>query len=59
MDADSPDLKYYQRAAKKYNAYLLIDCAHDFGHLGPTGKGTFFPIQAPGRPRASAISPTS
>ena len=39
MDSDSPDLKYYQRTCKKYNAYLLIDCAHDFGHLGPTGKG--------------------
>ena len=57
MDADSPDLKFYQKTAKKYNAYLLIDCAHDFGHLGPTGKGTSFPIQVPGRPRASATSP--
>jgi glycine C-acetyltransferase len=44
MDADSPDLIYYQQVAKKYNAYLLIDCAHDFGHLGPTGKGMFPPI---------------
>ena len=41
MDADSPDLIYYQKVTKKYNAYLLIDCAHDFGHLGPTGKGMF------------------
>ena len=41
MDADSPDLKLYQRVAKNYNAYLLIDCAHDFGHLGPTGKGAW------------------
>ena len=40
MDADSPDLVYYQRICKQYGAYLLIDCAHDFGHLGPTGKGT-------------------
>ena len=39
MDADSPDLKFYQQTAKKYSAYLLVDCAHDFGHLGPTGKG--------------------
>lgn len=41
MDADSPDLIAYQKAAKKYGAYLLIDCAHDFGHIGPNGKGTF------------------
>jgi glycine C-acetyltransferase len=39
MDSDSPDLVAYQKIAKKYNAYLLIDCAHDFGHLGATGKG--------------------
>ena len=49
MDADSPDLKFYQRTAKKYNAYLLIDCAHDFGHIGPTGKGKLVFIQEPGR----------
>ena len=39
MDADSPDLIAYQKITKQYGAYLLIDCAHDFGHLGPTGKG--------------------
>ena len=59
MDADSPDLKYYQKTAKKYNAYLLIDCAHDFGHLGPNGKGIFCPIQVPGKLRDSMISQTS
>lgn len=41
MDADSPDLIAYQKIAKQYGAYLLIDCAHDFGHLGPTGKGAW------------------
>ena len=41
MDADSPDLIYYQQVTKKYDAYLLIDCAHDFGHLGPNGKGAW------------------
>lgn len=41
MDADSPDLIAYQKAAKKYGAYLLIDCAHDFGHIGPNGKGAW------------------
>jgi glycine C-acetyltransferase len=39
MDSDSPDLNNYQQACIKYNAFLLIDCAHDFGHLGETGKG--------------------
>jgi glycine C-acetyltransferase len=39
MDSDSPDLNSYQKICKKYNAYLLIDCAHDFGHMGETGKG--------------------
>lgn len=34
MDSDSPDLKAYQRICKLNNAYLLIDCAHDFGHIG-------------------------
>lgn len=48
MDADSPDLIYYQRVTKQYNAYLLIDCAHDFGHLGATGKGTSCLTQVPG-----------
>lgn len=51
MDADSPDLVYYQKVAKKYNAYLLIDCAHDFGHLGPTGKGSSPITQALGNSR--------
>jgi glycine C-acetyltransferase len=44
MDADSPDLVFYQKIAKQYNAFLLIDCAHDFGHLGEKGKGTVFNI---------------
>ena len=51
MDADSPDLVYYQRVTKQYDAYLLIDCAHDFGHLGAKGKGTSLLTQAPGNCR--------
>ena len=39
MDADYPDLVFYQKITKQYNAYLMIDCAHDFGHLGAKGKG--------------------
>ncbi len=34
MDSDSPDLKAYQQICKEHNAFLLIDCAHDFGHIG-------------------------
>ena len=51
MDADSPDLIYYQQITKKYNAYLLIDCAHDFGHLGDNGKGNSVVMQAHGKCR--------
>jgi glycine C-acetyltransferase len=25
----------------KYEAFLLIDCAHDFGCMGKKGKGVF------------------
>jgi len=39
MDSDSPDLNFYQKITKQYNAFLLIDCAHDFGHLGAKGRG--------------------
>lgn len=39
MDSDSPDLNAYQQICLKYDAYLMIDCAHDFGHLGKKGKG--------------------
>ena len=51
MDADSPDLVYYQKVAKQYNAYLLIDCAHDFGHLGEKGRGKHEFMQVPGNCR--------
>ncbi len=44
MDSDSPDLKAYQKICKQYKAFLLVDCAHDFGHIGATGKG-FWQVQ--------------
>ena len=44
MDSDSPDLKAYQQICKEQNAFLLIDCAHDFGHIGEKGKG-FWDVQ--------------
>lgn len=40
MDSDSPDINAYQKVCKQYGAFLLVDCAHDFGHIGETGKGT-------------------
>lgn len=39
MDSDTPDLVETQKICKKYNAFLLIDCAHDFGCMGDGGKG--------------------
>ena len=32
---------FWARLTKKYDAFLLIDCAHDFGCMGPNGRGTF------------------
>ena len=34
MDADTPDLVECQKVCKQYGAYLLMDCAHDFGCMG-------------------------
>jgi glycine C-acetyltransferase len=39
MDCESPDLNKIQQACKKYGAFLLIDCAHDFGCMGENGRG--------------------
>ena len=39
MDSDTADLNETQRICKKYNAFLLLDCAHDFGCMGTDGKG--------------------
>lgn len=41
MDSDTCDLNETQRICKKYNAYLLIDCAHDFGCMGLNGRGNW------------------
>lgn len=41
MDSDTPDLNDFQRITKKYDAFMLIDCAHDFGCMGPGGRGTW------------------
>jgi len=39
MDSDTPDLALLQKECKKYDAYLLIDMAHDFGAIGKVGLG--------------------
>jgi glycine C-acetyltransferase len=44
MDSDTPDLRALQETASEYGATLLVDIAHDFGNLGPTGRG-FLEIQ--------------
>jgi glycine C-acetyltransferase len=41
MDSDSPDLNFYQKVTKENGAFLLIDCAHDFGHIGDKGRGVW------------------
>lgn len=39
MDCESPDLNKIQQFCKQYGAFLLIDCAHDFGCMGENGRG--------------------
>jgi glycine C-acetyltransferase len=39
MDSDTPDLVAHQELARKYDALLLVDAAHDLGCLGATGRG--------------------
>ena len=39
MDSDTPDLNKTQQACKKYNAFMMLDCAHDFGNMGENGRG--------------------
>jgi glycine C-acetyltransferase len=41
MDADTPDLVGLQKVCKKYDAFMMIDMAHDFGCMGASGKGNW------------------
>ena len=41
MDSDFPDLNELQKTCKEYEAFLMIDCAHDMGCMGENGKGTW------------------
>jgi glycine C-acetyltransferase len=39
MDSDFPDIPALQEICRRYNATLLVDCAHDLGALGANGRG--------------------
>jgi glycine C-acetyltransferase len=39
MDSDMPDIAAMQALCDRFNATLLVDCAHDLGALGATGRG--------------------
>jgi 7-keto-8-aminopelargonate synthetase-like enzyme len=39
MNSDSPDLRRVMELAHKYEAIVIIDCAHDLGVTGKTGLG--------------------
>ncbi len=40
MDSDTPDIPALQQLCRSYNALLILDIAHDFGVLGPTGRSS-------------------
>lgn len=39
MDADSPNHDELQQICKRHEVFLIIDEAHDFGCMGPNGRG--------------------
>ncbi len=39
MDSDTPDIGELQSACHQHAATLLVDCAHDLGAMGTTGRG--------------------
>jgi glycine C-acetyltransferase len=39
MDSDTPDIAAMQDLCREYDATLLVDVAHDFGNIGPDGRG--------------------
>ncbi|MBA3043363.1 MAG: aminotransferase class I/II-fold pyridoxal phosphate-dependent enzyme [Rhizobiaceae bacterium] len=39
MDSDSPWIADLQALCSRYGATLLVDCAHDLGCMGETGRG--------------------
>lgn len=45
MDSDAPRLNEFIEMKKKYSAHILLDIAHDFGVLGPNGRGLGYESQ--------------
>ncbi len=39
MDSDTPDIAALQDLCREFKATLMVDVAHDFGNLGPDGRG--------------------
>lgn len=39
MDSDHPDFNRLLDACREHGAFLMVDCAHDLGLLGPDGRG--------------------
>jgi 7-keto-8-aminopelargonate synthetase-like enzyme len=39
MDSDHPDFNRLLDACAEHSAFLMVDCAHDLGLLGPEGRG--------------------
>lgn len=39
MDSDVPDVRAIRALCRDFGATLLVDCAHDLGAMGPTGRG--------------------
>ena len=49
MDSDTPDIAAIQQVCQRYNATLLVDCAHDLGAMGPNGTGLLGDMQLLGK----------
>ncbi len=39
MDSDTPDIRAIQELCRTHKATLFVDCAHDLGAMGATGRG--------------------
>jgi len=39
MDSDVPNMRRLQELCHEYDATLVVDCAHDLGAIGDTGRG--------------------
>ena len=39
MDSDTPDIAAMQELCREFKATLMVDVAHDFGNIGPDGRG--------------------